>query len=295
MKRAFILINLLLIFLIANSGVSGFYVYIAGKLKSEESLSSAQTRQRTPEHKTSHPQSYYAHVTRRDLFKTDFIKPKPAKKIKAPPKEVKITKLNLELKGTITGTGSDPLAVISKKGRSGQMLYAVGDTIDQATIKAIMKGKVILLVNGREEVLLMKEPKTGAAYLAKPAPIVSTQEAVNIKDGFVKKVALTWDDVNALKERMGELRKKVRIRPHFFKGKLDGFRITNIKKDSVFYKKLGLRNGDIISGVNDKDLRSLQDAAGIYREFNLMAGNTIDSNVKIKRMGKSGQIHYSIQ
>ena len=162
MKRAFILINLLLIFLIAHSSVSAFYGYLAGQLESEDSLKISQTGQDTPDQKKIYPQSHYAHVNKRDLFKANIIKALPAKKIEAPQKEIKLTKLHLELKGTITGSGSAPLAVISKKGSSGQMLYAVGDTIEHALIKAITEGKVILLVNGREEILLMKKSKKGS-------------------------------------------------------------------------------------------------------------------------------------
>jgi general secretion pathway protein C len=297
MKKAFPLINLLLIFLIANSSVSIFYEYIEAKLQNNKSLIISRYSEHTAEQKNLYPLSFYADVTLRDLFKTNIVSPEPAKKIERPLHELKPTKLNLELKGTITGTGADPLAVISKKGSSEQMTYAVGDTIDQAVIKAIMKGKVILLVNGREEILFMKESKKGpASFSTQPSivPELSNRKSVDITDGFVEQVALTWDDVNGLKEMIEDLRKEVRIRPYFFKGEMNGFRITNIKKDSVLYKKLGLKNGDIISAVNDKTIQSIDDVAGLYKEFNLMGGE-LNSNVTIQRMGKSGELHYSIQ
>jgi general secretion pathway protein C len=75
---------------------------------------------------------------------------------------------------------------------------------------------------------------------------------------------------------------------------MDGFRVTNIKKESLLYTKLGLRNGDVISGMNDSDLGSIQDVARIYEGFNLVEGQ-FDSDVRIRRNGKSGKIQYSIR
>jgi general secretion pathway protein C len=299
MKTIFTLINLGLIFLISHVSVSAFYGYITTRLDSAESLQMSRTGTHTTDQKQMMPLSEYARVAQRDLFKTNVAKPPPAKKIPPPEKEteeIQVTKLKLELKGTITGTGSEPLAVINKKGDARQMLYAEGDTIEKARIKTIVTGKVILLVDGKEEILLMENRKSPASS-PEPAPVLSdTQqpEPVAEQDGFEQTVNLSWEDVAQLRERMGDIRKEIRIRPHFNKGKMDGFRVTNIKKDSLLYTKLGLRNGDVISGVNEKDLQSAQDVAGIYEGFDLVAGQ-FDSDVRIKRNGNAGKIKYSIK
>jgi general secretion pathway protein C len=298
MKTILTLVNLALIFFVAHFSVSAFYGYIAGKLESAETLDMAQIGTFTPDPKEFLPQSQYSQVTKRDLFKTNFVKPPPAKKIvppePEPEEEIQLTQLKLELRGTITGTGSEPLAVINKKGDAMQMLYARGDAIEKAIIKTIEKGKVILLVNGRQEVLLMENRKSPASAPA-PAPAEPVaRETVETQDGFVETVDLTWDDVMALREKMPDIRKEIRVRPYVVKGKMDGFRVTNIKKESLLYTKLGLRNGDVISGMNDSDLGSIQDVARIYEGFNLVEGQ-FDSDVRIRRNGKSGKIQYSIR
>lgn len=296
MKTVLTLVNLVLIFLVSHFSVSAFYGYVEGKLESAETMDMVQTGTFTPDPKEFLPQSHYGHVTKRDLFKTNVVKPPPAKEIPPPAaepeKEIQLTQLKLELRGTITGTGSEPLAVINKKGDARQMLYAQGDTIDQATIKTILKGKVILLVNGKEETLLMESRKSPAPG---PAPVLPVAgETVDTREGFVETVDLTWEDVVVLREKVPDIRNEIRIRPHVVKGKMDGFRVTNIKKDSLLYTKLGLRNGDVISGVNDRDLRSVHDVAGIYEGFDLADGQ-FDSDVRIRRNGKSGKIQYSIR
>ncbi len=300
MKTVFTLINLALILLISHVSVSAFYGYVTGRLEIAETLDMAPANNHAADPKKNAPLSQYAQVTKRDLFKTSFVKPPPAKKIappeKEPEKEIQVTKLKLELKGTITGTGSEPLAVINKKGDPRQMLYAEGDTIEKARIKSIVTGKVILLVDGKEEILLMENRKSPESN-PEPAPVmadIQQPEPVALKDGFEQTVNLTWEDVAQLRERMGDIRKEIRIRPHFNKGKMDGFRVTNIKQDSLLYTKLGLRNGDVISGVNEKDMQSAQDVTGIYEGFDLVSGE-FDSDVRIRRNGNAGKIKYSIK
>jgi general secretion pathway protein C len=101
-------------------------------------------------------------------------------------------------------------------------------------------------------------------------------------------------DVNTLNEDLKNLRKQVRVRPHFYKGKMDGFRVTGIRKNSVFYEKLGLRNGDIVAGVNGEAMKSINDVTSFYNGFKQLEG-TVATDVDIKRNGLTGKIRYSIE
>ena len=74
---------------------------------------------------------------------------------------------------------------------------------------------------------------------------------------------------------------------------MDGYRVYGIKKNSVF-GKMGLRNGDIISMVNENKIRTMQDALGIYGALNALEGKS-SMDLGIKRKGKSGIIRYSIE
>jgi hypothetical protein len=84
------------------------------------------------------------------------------------------TNLDFVLMGTILGNAGMERAVILDKKLQKQELYETGDAIEGALVKEILKGKVILSANGRDEVLDMSEaanerPKVSAA--APPAPI----------------------------------------------------------------------------------------------------------------------------
>jgi general secretion pathway protein C len=61
---------------------------------------------------------------------------------------------------------------------------------------------------------------------------------------------------------------QVRVRPHFRNGKADGLLVTNIKSGS-FFAKLGLQNGDIVQGIDDRIIRSPEDVLEMYKKFRL--------------------------
>jgi hypothetical protein len=69
---------------------------------------------------------------------------------------LKKTSLNLNLWGTITGDGAGAYAIIEEAGNQEQKLYRAGETVQNATIKMILRGKVVLDVEGQFEILELK-------------------------------------------------------------------------------------------------------------------------------------------
>jgi len=105
-------------------------------------------------------------IASRDVFHTTKLVGKTAGKDLAA--EIKATELNLELKGTVIGDGKDFYAFILDKGSSKEEIYYVNDFVGGARIDSIMKGRVILNVDGRKEALLMVDesrtlPEMGSA------------------------------------------------------------------------------------------------------------------------------------
>jgi len=293
MKYLFALIHMSLIFFIADSMVATVYTYYTEKFVKSSPLIVAKQIDALSEKKTEKQLlNHYNNVVDRDLFKTKTIKlppakPLPKKESPQPGANAKITDLKLELKGTITGNGASPAAIIkTQKDKKGK-LYLEGNAVDRAIIKTILRGKVVLLVGGKEELLVMKTPNSKGGSL----PGTTAAPA----NGWAEdQIQLSWDQVNDMKAKIAELRKQVMVRPHYDKGKIDGFRITSVKKDSVFYDTLGLRNGDIISEVDGQEIRSMADAAKIYSMFSQSDGNA-SADVKVKRNGQERTIQYSIQ
>jgi type II secretory pathway component PulC len=67
------------------------------------------------------------------------------------------TKLNIVLMGTAIGDEEASRAFILDRQNNKQEVYELGDTVQGATIKEVMRGKVILSVNGKDEILDMSE------------------------------------------------------------------------------------------------------------------------------------------
>jgi len=69
------------------------------------------------------------------------------------------TKLHLVLLGTVTGGKDDARAIIRDETTKLEDLYQAGSELQGAVISRISRGKVVLLLNGREEILTIKDPE----------------------------------------------------------------------------------------------------------------------------------------
>ena len=101
--------------------------------------------------------SDYSIIVTRKLFGA--MKQEKAEKPK-PEAVLTTTTLDLTLLGTVTGKDDVQRAVILDKKARTQDLYYNGDAIGPALIKKVERGKVILTIDGKDEVLLMQEPKS---------------------------------------------------------------------------------------------------------------------------------------
>ena len=81
------------------------------------------------------------------------------------------TKMQLVLLGTVAGSKEDARAVIRNEKTKVEDIYHVGSELYGASITRIGRGKVVLQVNGREEVLNIKETESrgGPQQTASPA------------------------------------------------------------------------------------------------------------------------------
>ena len=195
------------------------------------------------------------------------------------------TTLSLTLWGTVTG-GSDLYAVIEDKKARVQALYQEGNSVQDATIKKILKREIILSYQGKDQVLEM--------------------EAVTEKDGLVKKpmVQKAFDETTMDNQLLltqppvqpppqqpfgntDEIKTKIKFRPFFTKGQPDGVMVYAIKPESVF-NRAGMRNGDIVKAIDGAPVSSVEDASS------LLAGieNADFAKITLVRNGETKEISY---
>jgi len=304
-KNLFSIINLALATVMVFFSVALFYQILSAKISDiaapdltdlvapeagAEPEQSPDTRQ-----KIGNMDAYQSIITR-DLFKTrEDAKPeKAATDIEL--EKLQKTSLKLKLFGTITGRSDDDYAVIEDSQKRKQGLYKKGDTIQDAEIKLVLRKKVVLNVSGKDEILLMEEDKSPQKG---PDRVLNSPEETEMEEPSLEQppeepagenVNIERETIDNSLKNINQLMSQVKIRPHFKDGKPNGLLLSHVQEKSIF-KDLGLQNGDIVKGVNGKEIQSVDDALKFYE--NLKSSSSVE--LQIERGGDLLSINYQIQ
>ena len=289
-ERAILLVNLALI-AIGAYFVAGLFYQVAGsQFRSADSERPAQTV--SPTVKASGRKSFAAYrpILQRDLFKTQKSPVKqPVQESKVDLENIEETKLKLKLWGTVTGEERQSYAVIEDTQKREQNLYRVGDSVQNATLKMILRSKVILSLNGKDEVLGMEELTQKSRARSRPARAsaspASTPGAVR-----TQRVSLRRNMIENAIQDVSKLMTEIQIRPHMEDGVAAGLALSNIKPNSIF-RRMGLRNGDVLKSVDGSEIQTVDDALKLYE--NLKTASEV--SVRIQRRGRERNISYNIR
>jgi len=188
LKRFLLFGNILLSGLILWVGVSIVTTWASSSKEGDSSLSVPAKMSMPKDISTSKGKRLedYALIASKDVFHTAKQVAKTGSKDQA--EEIKVTELNLELKGTVVGEGKESYAFILDKGSKNEEVYYSNDFVMGAQILRIMKGRVILNVDGREETLLMMDesrtlPEMGSAEEKAGAGAVKPAEQRPVSQG----------------------------------------------------------------------------------------------------------------
>ena len=237
------------------------------------------------------PLSEYQAIIDRNIFNSSGEAAAPvAEKVNID--QLKETELNLKLWGTVTGQNGQAYAVIEDTKSREQNLYRAGDTVQNALVKLILREKVVLRVEDRDEVLAMeeiRESKAGGRADNRNISAVEPGPKMPISN-YPSKIALKSDQVAKALDNLGQLMEQATLRPYIEDGQTAGISITGIKPDAI-YRKMRLRNGDIITGINGNPIGSVEDAVKVFQD--LSSGSNIQ--LQIKRRGREQTLDYSIE
>ncbi|MBF0240981.1 MAG: PDZ domain-containing protein [Desulfamplus sp.] len=242
-------------------------------------------------------QNHYDIIYKRDIFKTDGgsdIDDDKKNDDAISEKELELldkTELKLTLWGTATG-GSDleNYAVIESNKDKRQELYKKGDKIEDAVIKKILRFSVILSRDGKDELLeISKESLSKKGSGSNSANISNTTPSSAVGDDKIE-VSVKRSLVDESMGDINSLMSQMRARPHFTGGNPDGILLYGIKQDSIF-KEMGIQNGDIIMGVDGKEINSVDDAISLYDKLK----NSSEMKMQIRRHGQIKEILYNVE
>ena len=303
-KHLFLGIHLILITLMAYLGVQGAYLIWNDDVSPavENTLAAPAKDTDLPQHSARKDFVRKSQsIVGRNLFKvlTEEAQqagqptPKPVQTIKPPVDK----SMQLTLKGTVTGdTGL--YAVMEDKKQRQQNLYKPGESIDDAILKTVFKDHVILEKNGEVFRIDMEEPETGSGSgkRSNGRNTVSrrgrqTSSSPPPPPPAPDNNMMPGDDDTDEPDMpdMDDLRRQIKSRPHTSNGEQDGILVYGIRPTSVF-RKIGLRNGDIVQQIDDADVQTTDDLLNAIQDSPEESSFTIS----IIRGGQPRQVVYDV-
>ena len=235
-----------------------------------------------------------------------------------PPRPAAKPAANLKLVGTVVGPPERTYAVIEDLSTKRQELYRLGDLVREAKVVEVTRNRVVLDNRGRREELFSFEksdaasPPTNIPAARQPAtprrppfqpesqpqeppPNPPQEEGHEAAESEIERVGenmwrINRDDLVEQLDNFGQMMKEARLTPHFAAGQPDGFMITNLPGDS-FLARMGLRNGDIMKGVNGQKFGSLEEFFQAYQQ--LQTGPMLQ--LEVERSNRTETLTYEIR
>lgn len=236
--------------------------------------------------------STYNVVTTRNIFNPDGKIPDPhgaGPKVRPEDPPVPST-LPLQLMGTIVHVNPKrSVASISLKNKNDMIATKVDDIIPDnlATVTKIERNKVYFRNNmsTRLEYIEMKDD----------TKLISVSSNRGRQEGEVKVLSdtdreLKRDDVNKLTNNLPELLQQARaIQNYGPNGQPNGFRVMDLQPGSI-YERLGIKRGDVITGVNGDPVDSPAKAMELYNALRTSS----NINLQIERNGRRETLNFNI-
>ena len=280
--------DILVLSLVVYFGVNAFMTVLNSRLAPTPAMQEQAVKLNEKPAATARPLEEYAIITERNLFggTSQGLAEAAPEEIVLDDMPVALKSLGLRLVGTVVANKPDESsAIIEDQSTRKQEVYQEGDRVKQALIKRILRHNVVINTGRRDEVLTMvPEESTGKTSAPKRATRTRRRPAAG------SSIRLDREELESQMANLNELMQQVRIRP-FMEGKRPaGFLVSNIKPGSLF-SKMGLRNGDVIQGVNGENITTPDQAVELYES--LMEGGEIA--LEIKRGRRKQNLRYEVE
>ena len=188
--------------------------------------------------------------------------------------------VELRLVATNISSNGETLAIIENKKKSEQDVFEIGETVfNYAKIVKITASQVRLNHNGTEEVLELEDQAPSAAG-ENPA-VTSNEEQTEFQ--------VDSAELDEALANLPRLLSQARAVPYFRNGQSIGMRLFAIRAGSL-YEKIGLKNGDILTAVNENSMSDPTQALKLFEQ--LKSERSI--KVAVERNGSITNLSYSI-
>lgn len=196
------------------------------------------------------------------------------------------------LLGTVQGSFRETFALIQKVSSREERVFRLGDTVfGTGPLISVRKEMAELLVNGQKVKLLTPllastMPPAATAHAQMPSTGASGLAAPQGAGNYV----IDQRALNAALDNIGQAMTDARLLPSSKDGKVEGFRISEVKPQGIF-GTVGIRNGDVLMRINDFPIDSPEKA--------IQAFVTLKGQTRIKldmvRDGQPTTFNYDIR
>jgi general secretion pathway protein C len=203
------------------------------------------------------------------------------------------TQLGLTLLGTMTSpTAGMSMASVYEAPTQRTRTVWVGSALQGAEVLAIERTRVVLLNDGRTELLditsISPTPGQAAALPSPSAP--ATGFGSTLRQTGPETYAIQRQDVENTLSNLNQVAMQARVVPSFINGVPKGFKLFAMRPDSI-YARLGLKNGDILQRVNGFTLDNPTKALEAYSH--LRGSSRIE--LEIERDGQVLRKTYAVE
>jgi general secretion pathway protein C len=209
----------------------------------------------------------------------------------AGPKGATTAQSDLTLLGTALGSFRETFALIQKASTKEERVFRLGDQVFDLGPLVAVKKETAEIQAGGERIKIMT-PMAVAAETGKPSAPQPAAPAPGVLATAVGAGSYVVDSraLNAALDNIGQAMTDARLLPSVKEGKVEGFRVTEVKPQGVF-GMVGVRNGDVLLRINEFPIDSPEKA---IQSFVSLKGQT-RIKVDLIRDGNPVTINYDIR
>ena len=176
--------------------------------------------------------------------------------------------------------GKESIVVLAPKSNPKKSkTIAIGEKFEGYKLEKVFSDYVLFTKNYKQYRLYLN--------LKKGAPRWKKVDRAATADGEVRRIAKA--DVKKVMANPTNIWKNIGLREHFSAGKQDGFKVSFVRKGTVF-ESLGLRVGDVIQAINNQEITNNAQAFKAYQQFK----NAKALKLNIKRGNTAMELEYEI-
>jgi type II secretion system protein C len=265
-KKVYTVINIIAIAIIIFLGVDTFYRIVEARFEKPVIKQAVPVVKAEPRKKTvSSRLSDYEIINRRSIFGKAGTDSTGSKTDISQLENLDPTSLDVILLGTVAGSDEDAYAVIEDKSKRTQDIYHIGDSIKGAVLKNIYRNKVVIRFNGKDEVLIKDEnqgqkgaPSSSFSGFSPTPP----QDTASPDSSPTQTITLNRAELDTALSNIQEVMTQASIEPHMQDGVVDAYH--NRCKGRFYFRRAGLRNGDIVKGVAGMEIKNPEDLLSLY-------------------------------